>query len=417
MTTTNAAPQNAERLPLAALLALAMTGFLALLTETLPAGMLSQISQGVGVSEALAGQFVTLYALGALVAAIPLTAATLGWRRRPLLIAALLALLVFNTLTALTSSYGVALGARFLAGMATGLIWGMLAGYARRMAPGHLKGRALAIAGLGAPLALSLGVPLGSLLGATLGWRSAFAAVSLLTLGVMAWIFLKVPDYPGQTARQRAPVRRVFMTPGVRPVLAVLVLWVLAHNILYTYVMPFLAPAGLSHRVDLVLLVFGVASLLGIWLTGLLIDRMLHRLVLLSLTGFAAAALLLGLAGAQPAAIYLAVAVWGLTFGGSPTLLQTASAEAAGSGADVAQSILVTAWNSAIAAGGIVGGMLLETAGVGAFPWVLLALLLTGLAIAWASRTHGFPTKPRSALNGRHHAANDSARQRANGKG
>ncbi len=393
-TTTATVGERTERLPVAALLALSMTGFLALLTETMPAGMLLRISQDLGVSEALAGQFVTLYAIGSLVAAIPLTAATLGWRRRPLLIAALVAVLAFNTLTALTSSYAVALVARFMAGMAGGLIWGMLAGYARRMVPEHLKGRALAVAGLGAPLALSLGVPLGTLMGATLGWRTAFGGMSLLTLAVMAWVFLQVPDYPGQAAEKRAPVRRIFVTPGVRPVLAVLALWVLAHSILYTYVMPFLAPAGLSDRVDAVLLVFGVASLAGIWISGLLIDRMLRSLVLLALAGFALASLALGIAGTQPVVVYVAVAVWGLTFGGSGALLQTASAEAAGPGADVAQSILVTVWNIAIAGGGIVGGVLLETSGVGAFPWALLALLLPGLLIAWASRAHGFPAKP-----------------------
>lgn len=393
-TTTATGGERTERLPVAALLALSMTGFLALLTETMPAGMLLRISQDLGVSEALAGQFVTLYAIGSLVAAIPLTAATLGWRRRPLLIAALVAVLAFNTLTALTSSYAVALVARFMAGMAGGLIWGMLAGYARRMVPEHLKGRALAVAGLGAPLALSLGVPLGTLMGATLGWRTAFGGMSLLTLAVMAWVFLQVPDYPGQPAEKRAPVRRIFVTPGVRPVLAVLALWVLAHSILYTYVMPFLAPAGLSDRVDAVLLVFGVASLAGIWISGLLIDRMLRSLVLLALAGFALASLALGVAGTQPVVVYVAVAVWGLTFGGSGALLQTASAEAAGPGADVAQSILVTVWNIAIAGGGIVGGVLLETSGVSAFPWALLVLLLPGLLIAWTSRGHGFPAKP-----------------------
>ncbi|RIZ35911.1 MFS transporter [Pseudomonas aeruginosa] len=393
MTTTNATISGGDRLPLSALLALAMTGFLALLTETIPAGMLSQISEGLGVSEAFAGQFVTLYAIGSLVAAIPLTKATLGWRRRPLLIMALLALLIFNTLTAFTSSYIVALGARFLAGMAGGLIWGMLAGYARRMVPDHLKGRALSVAGIGAPLALCLGVPLGTLLGATLGWRSAFAIISLLTAAVLAWIFLQVSDYPGQEAEKRTPVCRVFVIPGVRPVLAVLALWVLAHSILYTYVMPFLAPAGLANRVDLVLLVFGIASLAGIWITGLLIDRMLRSLVLLSLAGFALSALALGVAGTQPPVVYLAIMVWGLTFGGSGALLQTALAEASGPGADIAQSILVTAWNIAIAAGGIIGGVLLETIGVSAFPWSLLALLLPGLAIAWISSTHGFPIR------------------------
>lgn len=75
---------RAGKLPLSALLAMAMTGALAILTETLPAGMLTLVSTGLGVSEAWAGQFVTLYALGSLLAAIPLTAATRGWRRRPL---------------------------------------------------------------------------------------------------------------------------------------------------------------------------------------------------------------------------------------------------------------------------------------------------------------------------------------------
>ncbi|WP_416047955.1 MFS transporter [Cupriavidus basilensis] len=394
LTMNNTAAAGTDRLPLPALLALAMAGFLTLLTETIPAGMLSRISEGMGVSEALAGQFVSLYAIGSLVAAIPLTAATQGWRRRPLLLAALAGLLVFNTLTALAPGYVVALAARFLAGMAGGLIWGMLAGYARRMVPDHLKGRALAVAGVGAPLALCLGMPFGTLLGNTLGWRAAFGAMSVLALAVMAWVALRAPDYPGQAAGKRMPVRRVFSTPGVRPVLAVLALWVMAHNILYTYVMPFLVPAGLAGQVDIVLLVFGVASLGGVWVSGLLIDRMLRVLVLASLALFAMASLALAIGGSHPVVVYLAVVTWGLTFGGAPALLQTASAEAAGPGADVAQSMLVTTWNLAIAAGGIVGGVLLETHGVGAFPWALLVLLVVGLLIAWASRGHGFPARP-----------------------
>ncbi|MDN8615750.1 MFS transporter [Variovorax ginsengisoli] len=386
-----ASDRGASALPIVALLALAMTGFLALLTETIPAGMLSQISQGMNVSEALAGQFVTLYAIGSLVAAIPLIVLTRGWKRRPLLLAALSGLLVFNTVTAVTSDYAIALIARCLAGMAGGLIWGMLVGYVRRMVPPELKGRALALASIGAPLALSLGVPAGSFLGSLLGWRSTFGLISVLTLGVMILVLRRVPDQSGQEPDKRLPIRAVLATPGVRPVLGVLILWILAHSILYTYIVPFLAPAGLSDRADLVLLVFGLSSLAGIWITGLLIDRNLRLLVLTSLGFFALASLALGIGGKEIATIYLAVIVWGVTFGGSAAQLQTATADAAGSGADVAQSILVTVWNIAIAAGAIIGGVLLETVGVASFAWVLFALLDAAVLITWASREHGFP--------------------------
>jgi len=53
-----------ERLPLSGLLALAMTGFIAILSETLPAGLLDQIAEGMHISQAMAGQWVTAYALG-----------------------------------------------------------------------------------------------------------------------------------------------------------------------------------------------------------------------------------------------------------------------------------------------------------------------------------------------------------------
>jgi predicted MFS family arabinose efflux permease len=177
------------------------------------------------------------------------------------------------------------------------------------------------------------------------------------------------------------------MTPGVRPILAVIVAWMLAHNILYTYIAPFLAPSGLRARIDLVLLVYGVGSLAGIWLISRLIDRWLRKLVLGCIAAFALVAIALGLAMDTQVVIYLGMAVWGVTFGGAGTLLQTASADAAGDGMDVAQSMVATIWNVAIAGGGLVGGVLLDGYGVAAFPWTVLALLLAALGIAWSARS------------------------------
>ncbi|RMP88370.1 hypothetical protein ALQ17_03885 [Pseudomonas fluorescens] len=48
------------RLPLAALLALTMGSFIATANETVPAGLLPQIAEALGVSQAWAGQMVTL---------------------------------------------------------------------------------------------------------------------------------------------------------------------------------------------------------------------------------------------------------------------------------------------------------------------------------------------------------------------
>lgn len=378
-------------LPITSLLAFALAGFVTILTEALPAGLLPQIGAGLMVSESLAGQLVTIYAIGSLVAAIPLMAATQGVRRRPLLLAAIAGFAIANTVTTLSPSYSLTMAARFLAGVSAGLLWALLAAYAARMVPAHQTGRAIAIAMVGTPLALSLGVPAGTFLGNLLGWRMCFGIMSLLALLLMVWVRVKVPDFAGQATGQRLSLKYVFTLPGIRPVLFVVLAFVLAHNILYTYIAPFLAAAGMAGRTGLVLLVFGLTSLLGIWIIGVLIDRHLRALTLASAALFGFAALLLGVMGNEPVAVYAAIGAWGLAFGGAATLFQTAIAQTAGEAADVAQSMLVTAWNMAIAGGGIIGGLLLDHVGVGAFSPVLLVLLLATLVVVWSARQRGFP--------------------------
>ncbi|MGG1657979.1 MFS transporter [Brevibacillus sp. NRS-1366] len=381
---------SSRRLPWAGLLALAMVGFICILTETLPAGLLPQISKGLGISEALTGQLVTSYALGSTLAAIPLVTATRMWRRRPLLLMCILVFLVFNTITGLSSNYILTLVARFFAGVSGGVVWGITAGYARRMVHESLRGRALAVAMIGSPLGLVLGVPIGTFIGGVIGWRLVFGIISLLSLLLIVWVLKAVPDFPGQAAEKRLPLHKVFIIPGVRSVLFVVLTWVLAHNVLYTYIAPFLTQAGLSGRVDLILLLFGIASVVGIWVIGMLIDRWLRLLVLISLSGFALASVLLGIGSSQHMVIYLSVAMWGLTYGGSGTLLQTAVAEAAGENADVAQSMLVTAWNLAIGGGSVIGGIFLETLGISNFPWILVILLLFALLVTGRAKGYGF---------------------------
>ncbi|MEV2196149.1 MFS transporter [Streptomyces phaeochromogenes] len=386
--------EGAERrsgLPLAALLALATAVFVTSLTETLPAGVLPAMSADLGVGESAMGQSITVYAIGTALTAIPLSAATAGWRRKRLLLTAMAGFAAANTVTAASTDYSLTMAARFVAGVAAGLAWALLAGYARRLAPVHLQGRAIAIVMTGIPVALSLGVPAGTFLGEVLGWRVTFTLMTVLAVALLGWIAAGVPDQPGQRrgAAGRVPVLRVLTVPGVTPVLFVTLVFVLAHTILYTYIATFLDGLGMSGSTDLVLLVFGVASLAGIWFVGARIDRRLRALTLASALLVAVSAALLAVPADSPALVYAAVALWGLGWGGAPTLLQTAVTDAGGDAADAAQAALVTLWNAAMAGGGVAGGVLLDHLGTGSLPWSVLLLLLPVAVVV--ARGQGFP--------------------------
>ncbi|MDI2127842.1 MFS transporter [Yinghuangia seranimata] len=386
-------PPERRRLPLPALLALSTAVFITSLTETLPAGLLPAMSGDLGVGESAAGQTVTVYAVGTALTAIPLTAATSAWPRKRLLLAAMAGFAAANTVTAVSSSYAVTMGARFVAGVAAGLAWALLAGYARHLAPPHLQGRAVAVAMAGIPVALSLGVPAGTFLGEAVDWRAAFLIMTGLTLGLLAWIAALVPDQPGRPHADGMPMRAALRVPGVTPVLVVTLVFVLAHTLLYTYIATLLDELGLGGDTDVVLLVFGAASLLGIWLVGVFINRRLRALTVASTVLVAVAATALALWADSTPVVFAAAALWGLGWGGVPTLLQTAAGEAGGDAADAAQAALVSVWNAAMAGGGLAGGLLLDQFGSRSIAWTALVLLVPVLAVVLAARTHGFPAR------------------------
>lgn len=377
-----------RKLPWSPLLALATAAFISILTEALPAGVLPEMARSLSVGKPAMGQALTVYAIATAVSAIPLALATAAWSRKRLLLLAVATIALANGVTAISSDYLLTMGFRLVAGVAAAAVWAELVGYARRLAPPQLQGRAIAITMAGIPLALSLGIPVGTFLGGLIGWRTTFGLVTVVSAALLLWIFLSVPDAPGQRVGTREPVLAALRLPGVVPVLIVVVGWVLAHNILYTYISVFLDHYRMGGSRDFALLVFGIASIVSILVTGALVDRRLRELTVAGTVLFIVAAVLLALPVDDKAVVYLAMVLWGLGWGGVATLLQTAVAHAGG---DRGQALLVTTWNGAMAAGGAVGGILYSALGPVSFPWTILALLGLALAVVVAARSHGFP--------------------------
>jgi predicted MFS family arabinose efflux permease len=380
-----------NRLPLGGLLALATAGFLTMLTETVPAGLLPQVGEGLHVSEASAGQLLTVYAAGSVIAAIPLTAVTRSLPRRPVLVVTIAAVALVNLVTAVSSSYELTMASRAVGGMAAGIQWAMIAGYAMRLVDEPRKGRALAISMAGVPTALALGVPVGTYAGDLLGWRYTFAAIGALALLVTGWVLASVRPFPGEDAAGRAPLKQVFLLPGIGAILSAALLFEVGHMNLYTYVAPFLRRAGLGDSVGPVLLAFGVAAMAGLFAAGMFIDKNLQLVVVCTLGLFAVSMAVLGLWGGHAWPAVTVMSGWGFALGVAPTMFQAAAAKAGSTAADVAQAMLVTVLNAGMSLGSVTGGAALHWQGVAALPWVSLIAFLMALLLAVVARRKAFP--------------------------
>ena len=376
-----------DRFPWWGLLALATAAFTDVVTDLLPAGLLPQMSSALHVPEARIGLLVSAFAVASALAAIPVTAVLRGLPRRPVLQWVLAGFALLDAVTAVSSWYPLTVLARLAAGVMGGTLWSMLAGYAARMVPARQRGRAIAVVLAGITVALSAGIPAGTALAGALGWRASFGLLAGLALLLVAWIRWQVPAFDGEPATVRTPLRRVARLPGIPAVLAVTLLLLTGHQAIYTYLAPF-APG----RTSLVLLVFGGATVAGIWFTGAVADSHLRPVLLAALTLIAVAMLILGLAARVPAALLAAAALWGMAFGGAPTLLQTALVDASGpASADVATALQTTVYNVGIAAGSLAGGLVLGAAGAATLPWVTLAFTVAALGAVAAARRRAFP--------------------------
>lgn len=383
-------PPDTSRFPLGRLILLAAAGFLTMLTETIPAGLLPGIGRSLNAGDAATGQLLTAYAGASMLAAIPLVVATGRVPRKALIIATITGVAIANLITALSPVFWLAFAARVLGGAAAALQWAILAGYAMRLVGQDRQGRALSIAMGGIPLALAVGVPLGTFLGEVFDWRTVFGTITVIGLLLAALGMRALPSVP-QTNTVSRPPWAALRIPGIVALLIGAGAFQLGHMNLYTYIEPFLGEMGSGRFTSLVLLVLGVSSLAGLSLTGALIDKRLPTVAFTATGAFAVAMLIFGFSTSILWLIGAAI-LWGLGLGASPTIYQSAGARVSGPLVDSAQSVLVTVFNAGMAAGSAIGGAVLASSSASPLPFVSLAVFTGILLLLLTTRHQSLPS-------------------------
>ena len=158
-----------------------------------PAGMLPELSSGLGVSIRDAGLLITF---GAIVLCIgsPLTAwLTSRIERRTLLVATLATLAVTNAASAFAPNYATLMAIRLVM-MAIGVIFTpQAAGTASLIVLPEKRGSTIAYIFLGWSLAAAVGLPLVTFIASHYGWRAAYGAIGVLGLLSLVLLAARLP--------------------------------------------------------------------------------------------------------------------------------------------------------------------------------------------------------------------------------
>jgi predicted MFS family arabinose efflux permease len=344
------------------------------------------------VSLSQVGLLVTIFAATVVVATTPLSILTRNYSRKVIVVIVLIVIALAALLAALAPTYGLLVVARILGGLAHGLFWAVVGAYAAHLVPKHQLGRAVAITSSGATAAFVLGVPVGTAIGHALGWRLAFVFMAglILILCVLVVRFLPAVDHRVRltTGEIPLPLRRDRSIPAVAILCAVIVLLLIAQNIFYTYIAPWLISVGGfgAGGVPGLLLLYGGAGAVGLVLAGVVADRFPRRGLIIAFVFVAVSVLALWLFGAGKPVAIAAVVVWGASFGGGPAMIQTRMLRVASARIrETAAALQTTAFNVGIGGGALVGGLLLDQLGLRILPLADVLITVVGVAFIVAS--------------------------------
>lgn len=270
MTTSNSSLHNGSWL---ALLSATFACFIIVTGEFLAIGVLNNIADDFQISAGTAGLTVTATSIAGMISALLIPIYTKTMDRRFILLALIVLMMIANLITAFSNNFNIVLLGRFALGIALGGFWGVAAGLVLRLAPQTLStSMAITIFFSAVTLVTVLGVPIGSWLANHYGWRVPYMV--LAGLGGVALIaqYWSLPSLKPSSTLQWKELLLMPMHPIARKGLILFILIFLAHFSAYNYFTAFFKQAaGFSDaQISGLLLVFGVASVLGNLLAGYL---------------------------------------------------------------------------------------------------------------------------------------------------
>jgi len=371
------------------LIALALGNFVVGLSMLAPAGMMADLSAGLGVTIGAVG---LLISLGATVVCLapPLVAwATSSVDRRALLSAVMLWVAIGHFASALVPDFPSLLAIRLAMLALAGAFTPLAAGAAALLVSEQRSATAISSVLLGWALSIAVGLPLISLTAPQIGWRATYALIGTLAiLGFLA-LLLGMPKGVKGTPVIFATWRAVGRSYGLVLLLLITALLSAGQYVVIAFAGPLLIQLANATpgRIATVFASFGTMTLVG----NLCASRVVQRWGAFTTSAVFMGCVVFG-AGvwAIGAGIYLPMAagatIWGFGFAAVAAMQQVRLIKTAPSLATASVAINNTALYLGQAIGSGVGGAMFARGNLHAMGFAGLAPVALSFGLLWLTR-------------------------------
>jgi predicted MFS family arabinose efflux permease len=326
-----------------------------------PAGMLAELSEGLGVSIHAAGLLVTFGAITLCIGS-PVTAwLTSRIERRTLLASTLAVLALANFASSFAPDYGRLMAVRIIMLAVGALYTPQAAGTAALIVPAEKRGSTIAYVFLGWSLAAAVGLPAITFIASRYGWHAAYLAVAaggLVSLLLLMW---RLPGGLIGTPVALKTWIELGRNKLILVLLSITTLQMSGQFVIFTFMGPLLKQlTGASpDAIGLVFALYGICGFVGIVIATRIVDSwgpyrssvLFTSLVLAGVAGWA-------LSGGLYPLMACSAAVWGLGFASANSMQQVRLVMAAPPLASASVALNTSVLYVGQAVGSAIGGAL-----------------------------------------------------------
>ncbi|MDT0705228.1 MFS transporter [Staphylococcus haemolyticus] len=366
--------------------------FIVGMVEMMVAGIMNLMSDDLGVSEAIIGQLVTLYALTFAICGPILVKLTNRYPARPVLLWTLIAFVVGNGIIAVAPNFTILVIGRILSSAAASLIIVKVLALAAMLTIPKNRGKMIGVVYTGFSGANVFGVPIGTMIGDWIGWRFTFVFIIVISLiaGLLMLKYLPTTTELNQANRMYNNVSDDNQVTShiVRPVeivkfLAITLLILIANSVTFVFINPLILENGHSMGyVSLALLVNGVAGVVGTSMGGVLADKLTSkRWLIIAFTVFIVVMLAINLILSTTVLLLVGLFIWNIVQWSTNPAIQSGIIEHVEGDTSQVMSWNMSCLNAGIGLGGIIGGLVVSNMNVEAVTFVSAFIGLLGLII------------------------------------
>lgn len=346
-----------EMLPL---IGMTIAAFLVNTSEFMPIGLLTDIATEFQITEARAGIMITIYSWMVMLLSLPLMLLASRIKTRCLLFGLLALFGICQVGSVLSVGFMMLVFSRMGIACVHAIFWSIASPVAIQLVREEHKAKALGMIVTGTSVAMIVGLPFGRIVGLLIGWRLAFGSIALVTFVLLVFLIFVFPDVQNEEAFSIAQLPQLLKNKKLLGIYLFNILMATGYYTAYSYIEPFLKQVAdmRDSLVTFVLLVFGIAGLLGSYLFARFYEDYRKAFATGILVTISAALFLLYPLSGNNLEIILLCSVWGIAVMAYQACFQ---AELIGcvapAASSVAMSVFSAMYNLGIGCGTWMGGM------------------------------------------------------------